>query len=86
MSQLLEESACIELAAHAVGMDPDADDFSEDAMHDALLNKLGVDFDDFRKVASALALFAVVSRSGLTGKLRCGFVKGDAYIVKMDLT
>lgn len=71
----------LELVARVLGIDPDADDFDENAMEQALYDKYEISLEHFEKVAELLIPFTVPAM-GMLDIMYQGYVYDNAFITK----
>ena len=76
------EAAC--LAAAVLGEpEPEDDDSNHtDPIEDKLVDQYGIDLDQFSRLAGKLLPMCSQDVSPLTNRVRRGFTKDEAYIVK----
>ena len=68
-----------ELAVEVLGISEESDHTD---IEDALADKLGCSFEQFREIATALMPFTITARTAITDELFHGFVKNGMFICK----
>ncbi len=74
-----------ELAVAVLGYCDD-DELDSATIEDKIFEKLGVEMEQFQKVAEALMPFAVTAEAAISGNVFNGFVKDGSFIVKAPVT
>ncbi len=74
-----------ELAVAVLGYCDD-DELDSDTIEEKIFDKLGVEMEQFQKVAEALMPFTIPARAAISGNAFNGFVKDGAFIVKAPVT
>ena len=79
MANMMDELETLELAAHLLGIDENADDF-EERVDDKLYETWGIDYDSFRSLCSSLLPLCEVGQSPITKQIFRGFaVREEKY-------
>lgn len=73
-----------ELAVAVLGYCDD-DELDSDMIEEKIYEKLGVEMEQFQKVAEALIPFTIPAETAICGKFFHGFVKDGAFIVKQPM-
>ena len=72
MAKMLDELEALELAAHLLGIDEDADDLDEQ-VEEKIYDRYAIEFHNFRVLCSELLPLCDVGQSLITKKLFRGF-------------
>ena len=73
-----------ELAVAVLGYCDD-DELDSETIEEKIYEKLGVEMEQFQKVAEALMPFTIPAETAVSGKFFYGFVKDGAFIVKQPM-
>lgn len=73
----------IELAALVLGKDPD--DFDDTTIDDELIDRFGVDCDQWTAIIMSLLPFTIPAKAALSGKEYHGFVTDGRFVVSVEI-
>ena len=83
--EMIEDFEAAELAAAILEQEEPETDDEIDAIEAELVDRFGVDLEQFASLPAALLPFCTKGVSALTGRAHRGFARDDRFIVKTEV-